>query len=1165
MKRTAILILSGVLVLLGAVVVLPSFIDWNRYRADVAGMLETALGRDVRLGALSFRLLPQPTLRAADVTVANVPGGKSPYFARLQALDVRVGVLPLLRGTLNIRSLGLVAPHLVLETLPDGRNNWTFGRGGNVEDRGGTDVQIDALTIDDGRLDYRNLGTGRTVSLTALNAALTAESLSGPFSGDGTVAYADTPMAFEFSTGRLADEDRPVPVMAAVRLSESGGGAAFSGRLTRLAEGARASGALTIDGENLNRAAQDIARMTDAAVPPLPAAPFAVTATIKAGPDEGVVDPLTLAIDGERLEGRARVGRAGETAELEIDLAATRFDLDKLLAAVPDTANESDDREAPPGDFSLPGTVMADISLSANAIDLRDDIIRRVRLDLSLTDGTVRITRAGGLFPGGMDMAASGTLQPAEGRPRFTGPLELGARNLRQFLTWAGVDVADVPAGRLAQFDFQADVTLTPQQMQVDGLAMSLDGTDVTGRLGLSIRETPRLTADLSLDRLPVDAYVPPPDPEAGPIDLTPLAGLAADMAITADRLSFGDTVLNDVMADFQLADGTLDIAALEIGTWAGARIGATGRIDDLAGMPAADLKLTAEGESADRVMGALGVTRPPDRPPLGDFNLTGRFQGNRDSASVDFDGRLGTTQLRVGTTIDRSRPAPHLALDFRAENPSFSALAGQMGLDLAPAADSGTVPATLSGTLTGTAGEGKGDLHLDLAGGRFDLAGQYAAGGEGMTYDFELSGTQPEPRRLAQALGFAYRPAGSLGPMDVDLAVTGAPETVRMDRLHLALGEMRIDGSAAIDLSGDKPAVTAKLDGTAIDLNALLPPADTGLRQAQAADRASTAAKARARWSRDAIDWSGLNAFDAEIEITADALRYATYRFAEPSFSLSLKDGGLELAPVSARLFDGRAAMGITMAAGPPPRLGVDIDLDSVSVESFLAATAGNPAATGTADLTGTFSGSGDTQYDMIRSLTGEAQFAARNGVIRKIDLPRLSERLNTLTRMQDFLSLADTALSGGETPYRSLTGTVTMENGIARTTDTKADIEAGEATLTATLDLPAWSIDGRGVFRLTEVPGAPPITVDVTGPIDNPDRRVNTQDLRNFVAGRVGAAALKRALGDRERNGLGDLLGRPGTETPAENGTPQQPEEATPLERLLKGLERLKEPADR
>jgi len=106
---TALGILVALLVV--AALVAPSFIDWNRYKGEVARRVEEATGRPLAIeGNVALAILPTPRLSMSGVRLASLPGSASPDLLRLKALEVHVAFASLLAGRIQIESLALIEP-----------------------------------------------------------------------------------------------------------------------------------------------------------------------------------------------------------------------------------------------------------------------------------------------------------------------------------------------------------------------------------------------------------------------------------------------------------------------------------------------------------------------------------------------------------------------------------------------------------------------------------------------------------------------------------------------------------------------------------------------------------------------------------------------------------------------------------------------------------------------------------------------------------------------------------------------------------------------------------------------------------------------------------------------------------------------------------------------
>jgi AsmA protein len=474
-------------------------------------------------------------------------------------------------------------------------------------------------------------------------------------------------------------------------------------------------------------------------------------------------------------------------------------------------------------------------------------------------------------------------------------------------------------------------------------------------------------------------------------------------------------------------------------------------------------------------------------------------------------------------------------------------------------------MPVKLSGKLDGSRAQGTVDAEATIGGGTIKASGNYAKAAAGMTYRLDLSAKQDDPVPLMRAFGLSYDPAGPLNGASLDATLNGQPNVARLENLRLAMGKAQLDGVVTLDSTGERPKLSAQLQGGDVNLNAFLPPATTGVAQVKAVQSQSAIAKARVRWSRDPMDWSLIRDNDAEIRVAAKSITYGPYVFTGPSLMVIAKDGVLKVDPLAAGLFGGTATIRLTADATKTPKLDITTELKEVDVAQLSAASMGNQFATGKVGMNGQFTASGESQFDIVKSLNGLAQLQAHDGVIEKVDLPALSERLNAMRTMNDFLATASAGLSGGQTPYREVGGEVAVQNGMARAQNVKSDIESAKADLVATADLPNWRLDALASFTLTDVPGAPPVTVSLKGPIDSPVRELGTKQLQNYFVGRLGAAVLRDAIGKQE-GGLGELLGTTtqptGTSSePANDNQTDAEEPLKPFQLLFDQLRKKKE----
>jgi uncharacterized protein involved in outer membrane biogenesis len=155
-------ILIGIVVL--AIVAVWLFVDVNQYRGTIQAQAEQQLGRKVTLGEMSLGLLP-PRFQVENVDISEDPSIKQDsHFVQAEKVDVRVGLLSLLRGNVNIRSLELRRPSVELVKTKQG--TWNFSTLGppaapaaptTPSERPSAGLALARLSILDGQLAITDL------------------------------------------------------------------------------------------------------------------------------------------------------------------------------------------------------------------------------------------------------------------------------------------------------------------------------------------------------------------------------------------------------------------------------------------------------------------------------------------------------------------------------------------------------------------------------------------------------------------------------------------------------------------------------------------------------------------------------------------------------------------------------------------------------------------------------------------------------------------------------------------------------------------------------------------------------------------------------------------------------------------------------------------------
>jgi hypothetical protein len=114
--------LATVVVLL-AVLIVPSLVSVNRYKSRITQLLSTSLGRPVRLTAVELRLLPRPGFVLSDLTVEEDPAYGAEPVLHANTVTASIRLRSLFRGRLEIGRISVDEASLNLVRTPAGHWN----------------------------------------------------------------------------------------------------------------------------------------------------------------------------------------------------------------------------------------------------------------------------------------------------------------------------------------------------------------------------------------------------------------------------------------------------------------------------------------------------------------------------------------------------------------------------------------------------------------------------------------------------------------------------------------------------------------------------------------------------------------------------------------------------------------------------------------------------------------------------------------------------------------------------------------------------------------------------------------------------------------------------------------------------------------------------------
>ena len=326
--------------------------------------------------------------------------------------------------------------------------------------------------------------------------------------------------------------------------------------------------------------------------------------------------------------------------------------------------------------------------------------------------------------------------------------------------------------------------------------------------------------------------------------------------------------------------------------------------------------------------------------------------------------------------------------------------------------------------------------------------------------------------------------------------SATYTGDVLALDGLSARAGETMLRGVVSADLSGAVPQIKASLNGDSLNVDGLL---------GGSAKAAAGPADGASGWSDAKIDFSGLKAVNAQVNLSVERLSYSTIKAGPIGIRAAVAGGKLKLELPNFQLYGGVGTGVLSVdATGKVPVQTFRFSLSNLDAYPFLDDVAAFQRIEGKAAIAIDLAASGASQRAMVSALAGTASFEFSDGAIRGINVAKMVRNLGSAT------------LSGWQsgdaekTDFASLGASFKIAQGKAQTSDLHLSGPLVRMAGAGTVDLPAQTInlrvdpqvvaslegqggkndlEGLGVPVAINGPwAAPSIYPDIAGILDNP-----------------------------------------------------------------------------
>jgi len=564
---------------------------------------------------------------------------------------------------------------------------------------------------------------------------------------------------------------------------------------------------------------------------------------------------------------------------------------------------------------------------------------------------------------------------------------------------------------------------------EISNLVARVGENNLGGRVDIDMAGTqPRLSAELSSRQ----------------ISLEPLTILNNQWGTHLRKITaFGPLALKAQLS------GPLDRIALErVDLEAGhnqiAKITLGGSLRDLAGRHGLDLQFLIQGDDAAQIEQLIG------RPVAleGFYKLSGRLTdlSVKTYRMEDLNIIIGENDLRGRVDLDLTKSSPMIALELESVKTTLAPVTAKSVEPLRGIPDLG--PLKLAARVVG-----RGDKYtfkdLDLNFGKDELVSVVVKGTikdpsipKGMNLDFVIRSSDLANLEKLGGKALSLRGALTLSGNFTDIA----PNVYRTSSLTAVWGESEHNGWVELDLSGERPRVSADMSSSTWDLRQVLardtPKGDT--RQIT-----PTSDKANSRvFSSDPINFKRLSRLDADLQLRNQQVLLPRVVMDDVEMHLNLDNGHLRITPFTFRIGEGSAHILFDLESkSSPPLWATVMKVEQLDLGAKLDEIESRANLEGKLELDLRLDGSGDSMAALMAGLNGNIRTSIKDGRI-------VSGYLDVLQRyMGDVLQMFNPFQARAEyTPIYCWVNTINIKDGMA---DVKVLLDTDQTTLISAGDI--------------------------------------------------------------------------------------------------------------
>jgi len=220
------IVVGLVILVVALLLIVPHFVDIQKYKPDIENQVEQATGRPFSIGGdLRLSLFPWAVIGLSEVHLGNPPGYKEKDLLYVKSFDVEVKLLPLFSKDVQVKRFVVDGLRLNAEKNQQGRGNWegigkTPGKAPPAPPKEGTRkteekkeagiplkaLEVDEFAVKNASFVYLDQATGERNEISGLTLTLQEVSLERPIRLMLTALVDNQPLSVEGFLGPVGKD-----------------------------------------------------------------------------------------------------------------------------------------------------------------------------------------------------------------------------------------------------------------------------------------------------------------------------------------------------------------------------------------------------------------------------------------------------------------------------------------------------------------------------------------------------------------------------------------------------------------------------------------------------------------------------------------------------------------------------------------------------------------------------------------------------------------------------------------------------------------------------------------------------------------------------------------------------------------------------------------------